>query len=445
MRIFPSPQGVVSPRTYALSAPPLLLSQHLLAALAYWWLCTPLILDAGFWLLPLRSLALLPGLSPWMAALAFAFSLAINWSLAILSFHRAFVSGTGHVLAMLAIVPAIQVVAVLGLMVMPARAAERQPEPSSGVNALHVAQGALAGVAIIVLAVLISAVTFGSYGWGLFVMTPFLAGLATAYLANREAALPPGRTFPLVLASTALGTLALITFALEGLVCILLAAPLGIVVAAIGGAIGRALATIGHRRGRPLLSVALLPALFAIEAATPPSVPIEMAQSIEIAAPPSKIWTALTSDDSIGAPPLFVARAGFAYPIRGRLLGAGVGAERLGEFSTGVAHERVTGWSPGRSLAFTVVSQPPMMEEMSPYRRVHAPHLKGYFETAETSFELVPLRDGRTLLTARTRHVLRLDPVLYWEPMARWAIGQNVERVLLSLKYRSEQLSAPSA
>jgi len=48
---------------------------------------------------------------------------------------------------------------------------------------------------------------------------------------------------------------------------------------------------------------------------------------------------------------------------------------RLGEFSTGIARERVTEWRPSRKLAFVVESQPPMMEEMSPYRRVHAPHL----------------------------------------------------------------------
>jgi uncharacterized membrane protein len=59
----------------------------------------------------------------------------------------------------------------------------------------------LAGVAIIVLAVLISAVTFGAYGWGLFVMMPFLVGMSTGYLANRKQLSAPGRTLIVVLSA----------------------------------------------------------------------------------------------------------------------------------------------------------------------------------------------------------------------------------------------------
>jgi hypothetical protein len=50
------------------------------------------------------------------------------------------------------------------------------------------------------------------------------------------------------------------------------------------------------------------------------------------------------------------------------------------------------------------------MEEMSPYRRVHAPHVEGNFETSWTSFDLEPRPDGGTRLTARAAHELRIDP-----------------------------------
>lgn len=115
--------------------------------------------------------------------------------------------------------------------------------------------------------------------------------------------------------------------------------------------------------------------MFALEAAMPPSVAITMEQTIDIYAPPSAVWRAVVSDEPIGPPPALVAEGGFSYPIGGKLLGEGVGAVRLGEFSTGIARERVTDWQPGRRIAFVVESQPPMMEEMSPYRRVHAPTL----------------------------------------------------------------------
>lgn len=438
-------RGQITALQYAVLAPTLLFSQHLVVATLFKFADTMLQADAMFWFLPLRRLIELPAISPWTSALTFAFSLFVAWGLAILSYRRAGQSGFGFALAALSIIPGIQLVAMIGLTVLPKRAAVPAPPPS-GVNVAHVLQGVLAGMAIIVFAVVLSAVTFGSYGWGLFVATPFIVGLTTAYLANRDVALPPGKTIPLVLLASGLGVLALLTFALEGFMCIVLITPLGAMAAAVGGAVGRKLADIGHQRGRPLLSVAVLPLVFIVEAAMPPSVVITTYESIDIAAPPTAVWQALVSDGPIAGEPQFVALAGFAFPVRGRLLGQGVGAVRLGEFSTGTAQERVTSWEPAKRLAFVVINQPPMMEEMSPYRRVHAPHLHGYFETDTTSFELERSPAGGTRLVAQATHRLRIDPALYWEPIARLAIRLNVTRVLQSVKGAAEhaQVSTPN-
>ncbi|MCU0949084.1 MAG: hypothetical protein MUF47_12665 [Porphyrobacter sp.] len=436
--------GGISRRAYAILAPSLLLSQHLAVALAFRFEGVRIEPDTLFWFLPLRRLSALPGMSPWFTALAFTLSLAVAWGLALLSYRRACAATVGYVPAALAVVPGFQIAAVALLIVAPARSAgddlpDRNAEAAA--NMIHVLQGLFAGMAILVFAVLVSAVTLGAYGWGLFVLTPFLVGLAAAYLANRDVALPPARSRRIVLLSGALGVGALLMFALEGLVCILLVVPLGAAAALAGGALGRRLAAEGHARGRPLLSVAVLPLMFAVEAAVPPAMMITTFESIDIAAPPAVVWHVLISRDQIGPPPKLLAMAGFAFPIRGTLLGEGVGAVRIGEFSTGIAHERVTAWEPRRKLAFTVVDQPAMMEEMSPYRRVHAPHLHGYFETRDTGFDLRRRPGNATRLTIRSSHVMRLDPVLYWEPMARWAIHQNVSRVLKSVKDKAEHVS----
>lgn len=435
-------RGPVGALRFAVLAPLLLFSQHLVVAVLYAIADEPLHADALFWLLPLRHLIQLPAISPWASALTFAFSLLVAWGLAILSYRRAAQSSLGLVLAALSIVPGLQLASVLILAVLPVRAPDVE-EPPRGINVAHVLQGLLAGMAIVVLAVLLSAVTLGSYGWGLFIATPFLVGLTTAYLANRDAALPKGMTLPVVLAAAALGVLALLMFALEGFMCIVLIIPLGALMATLGGALGRKLAEAGHRRGRPLLSVAILPLVFLTEAALPPSVTITTHRTIEVSASASRVWQALTSDAPIAGEARLVALAGFAYPIKGRLLGSGVGATRLGTFSTGIARERVTAWEPGKRLAFVVIDQPAMMEEMSPYRRVHAPHLHGYFVTDTTTFELTPLRSGGTRLAARSTHRLRIDPALYWEPLARWAIGMNVTRVLESIKGAAENPVTP--
>lgn len=439
MRSLLSMRREISPLAYALAAPPLLLVPHLAVAIAAFSNGLPLLPSTGFWLLPLRRMAYAGPIPGWAEALVMLAAIVAAWMLAILSFRRASrSSGPGYAIAALTLIPAVQIIAVFVLALLPNRSGEPAPEMESGINLIHVVQGVLTGMTLVVLAVLVSAVTFGAYGWGLFVMTPFLVGLTTAYIANRRNPLPSGHTMPLVMGATALGGAALLALALEGLMCIVLVAPLAAAVAGVGGAIGRAVALARHRCRTPLMSVALLPAIFALEAAIPPAVPIATEERIDIAAPPAAVWQALVSDSPIRSGPGLIGLAGFAYPIRGRLQGSGVGATRLGEFSTGTAVERVTEWEPGRRLAFTVLRQPPAMEEMSPYRRVHAPHVSGYFVTGDTRFELVPLSGGGTRLTVRASHLLRIDPVPYWEPMARWAIRANVTRVLRSIREQAE-------
>lgn len=161
------------------------------------------------------------------------------------------------------------------------------------------------------------------------------------------------------------------------------------------------------------MSVAALSALFALEASMPPAVPIETFESIDIAASPDAVWQAVTSEAPIGLLPGLPGLAGLAYPVRSSLKGEGVGANRLGVFSTGTAVERVTEWKQSRVLAFTVLSQPPAMEEMSPYRHLHTPHLTRYVVTRDTKYVLLPLRNGGTRLTLQAQTVLRIDLIGY--------------------------------
>lgn len=443
MTSLPSFAGKTRPAVFAVLAPVLLLVQHATVALLLAAGDRPVAPDASFWLLPLRRLAMSPNLPAGQAALAFAVSLASAGALAMLSFRRASWSNGGYVLAAAAVVPGVQVGAVAALALLPRFDKRMQvgPELTSGADIAHVIQGLLAGVALIVAAVLVSALTLGSYGWSLFVFTPFLVGVTTGYLVNRRLLLSWGNTARLVLAAAALGTVALVALALEGLICILLAAPLGAVAALVGGAAGRAVARSVHSGARPLASVALLPALFALEAAMPPVLPVASSASVDVAAHHNAVWAALTGGGTIGGGAGLTGAAGLAYPVRARLLGQGVGAIRLGEFSTGIARERVTEWVPGRRLAFTVLAQPPAMEEMSPYRRVHSPHVQGYFETGTTRFTLTPLPGGGTRLDIDARHVMRIDPVLYWRPLAQLAIRINLSRVLDDLKQKAERVA----
>lgn len=302
----------------------------------------------------------------------------------------------------------------------------------------QVIAGTLSGVLIILFAVTVSALIFRAYGWGLFVLTPFVVGFTTGFLVNRRELQSLKATNGLVLLSAALGCFGLILFALEGLICLLLASPLAALIAIAGGALGRRAARMGKDPMGPVYCVALLPAMFAADALFPPAITMMTNESIVIEASAPQVWRAVTSDEPIREPATLAGRLGLAYPERARLSGKGVGASRTGYFSTGEARERVTAWEEGKLLGFAVLTQPPAMKEASPYERVHAPHVDGYFETGETQFELQPLSRQRTLLTIRAAHRLRIDPVIYWEPIARWAAGSNTRRVLRDLRVKAE-------
>jgi hypothetical protein len=163
---------------------------------------------------------------------------------------------------------------------------------------------------------------------------------------------------------------------------------------------------------------------------------------VEIDAPPEMVWRSIVRMETIDGPLALPFRLGVAYPLRGEVIGEGVGASRIGEFSTGTAVERVTEWIPNRKLAFTVLRDVPAMRELSPYEHVHAPHVIGYFDTNYTSFELLPQQNGRTEVIERTSHSLKLEPILYWLPLVRWVVHRNNARVLTHIKHQAARTLA---
>lgn len=78
------------------------------------------------------------------------------------------------------------------------------------------------------------------------------------------------------------------------------------------------------------------------------------------------------------------------------------------------------------------------MRELSPYAKVHAPHVQGYFGTRTMDFE-IQSSGTRTLRIERTSHELKLDPLWYWLPLAKWMVAQNNARVLEHIKNEAER------
>lgn len=443
MQLF-SFRGRLGRRAFALAALPILVSQHAFALACLAATGRDLVIPWWFWLNPLRSLAGIP--LPWAVPIGMALAVAVDWLLAALAFRRTQDARGKELLATLTIVPVVQIPVILWLIAAPpARAPE--PEPPSGGEAGRLrgaVQGLLAGAALCVAAAAFSTLVARTYGYGLFIASPFVIGVVAAYLANRKADLGSGPTARLVLGSLLLGGVALVGVALEGIVCLAMASPLIAGMGIIGAILGRALARIGKRGGRTtLMSVAVLPLIMLGETVMPPRASFDSVEAVEVAASPAAVWDAVVHMGPIPGAPAAPFRCGLAYPMRGEIHGTGVGSIRRGVFSTGVAYERVTEWRPGRKLSFIVLSDPPTMRELSPYRHVNAPHVSGYFKTLDARFTITPLADGRTRLALATRHELDLEPALYWLPFAQWAVHANKQRVLAHFRDQAEANPAP--
>jgi uncharacterized membrane protein YhaH (DUF805 family) len=454
--------GKIGRLPYALESLAAFFSQHLVIIGLARAMGASVKLDAWFVLLPYRALATLSHATVWfgpsaqrpVATLehasavvlltAFVYVLIVAWVLVALAFRRAADAGISEWVAAYAIAPILQISIFLILCAAPPRSEAEHGltadnAAATRANWISVAQGVLAGIGLTVFAVAVGALVFGTYGYGMFVAMPFVVGATTGYFANRQVDIGDSRTIGLVSWATVLSGLALVATALEGAACIVMAAPLGIPVAIVGGMMGRAIALRNRRPAQTLSAVALLPLIFALEAVLPPMAAFDTVETMTVDAPPGRVWDAIVHMARIDAPLALPFRLGVAYPLGGEIVGEGVGAVRRGEFSTGTAIEQVTEWVADRKLAFTVVNDVPAMRELSPYAHVHAPHVIGYFRTTLTSFELVSLSDGRTEIIERTSHQLRLDPVFYWLPLARWIVHENNARVLDHIRRQAEQ------
>jgi hypothetical protein len=283
------------------------------------------------------------------------------------------------------------------------------------------------------------------YGWGLFFAVPVAMGVASEILVNAgdrsQRALRPAIV-------TVLGALGVcgclfLALAIEGVVCLAMAAPLAVVLGILGAYFSHALRWPGAKRGADFAVLAVMalsaPLVASVERSWPPAAEIYRVDSfIDIDRAPEAVWPMVIGFPEIEAPAELMFRAGIAYPIRARIEGSGVGAIRYCEFSTGPFVEPITVWEPGKRLAFSVSQNPEPMRELSIFE-IHPPHLKGFLVSRQGEFRLEALSGGkRTRLHGSTWYQHGLEPAGYWRWWSDAIIHRIHLRVLEHIKKRAE-------
>jgi len=284
---------------------------------------------------------------------------------------------------------------------------------------------------------------FENYGWGVFLGIPFGLGLASAVIYGYH----EPRTLPQCLGVAALSVVlagvVLLAVALEGLICIIMAAPLAFGLAMIGAVIGYVVQARPARRQKDLTKTlgifAALPVLLGAErVAAPEPDLVEVTTVVEIDASPERVWPCVIAFAELPPPEETLFRAGIAYPIRAEIFGEGPGAIRHCTFSTGAFVEPIEVWDPPQRLKFGVTTQPPAMKELSPWPGIQPAHVNDFLVTRAGEFLLTPLPGGRTRLTGTTWYAHRMWPAAYWKIWSDSIIHAIHRRVLEHIRRRAE-------
>jgi uncharacterized membrane protein YhaH (DUF805 family) len=305
------------------------------------------------------------------------------------------------------------------------------PKTQLGSAILSIVLSSVIGLLFVLLGVLAS----GAYGWGLFVALPFCLGLFSVLLYSYHAPREFIDCVTLSLLPVAIVGGVLLLVAIEGLICIMMAAPIAGVLSFLGGFLGYLIQSrYWWQRDAPaILSVVLLvvPVFFGMERAAglqPETFRVQTA--IEVNAAPEQVWQEVIGFAEIPPPKELLFRAGIAYPIRAEISGRGPGAVRRCVFSTGPFVEPIVVWDEPRLLKFGVTANPAPLQEWTPYAHIEPPHLHGYFVSEQGQFLLTALPGGRTRLEGTTWYRHTMWPAVYWHLWSDYIIHKIHMRVL---------------
>lgn len=280
------------------------------------------------------------------------------------------------------------------------------------------------------------------YQFGLFIWLPLVMGVVSTviYGYKNPDALKDLRSSSWV--SLIIFCAGLLFFAFEGIICLIMAAPIGLIFSWIGHRIGRMILLEGVLGYPPLMVILFIfsvPAIMAFEN----NIKVEnelrsVTTTVEINAPSHIVWKNVIQFPQLKEPEEWLFKAGIAYPINAEIKGQGNGAIRYCNFSTGSFVEPITNWNEPHFLQFDVIDQPEPMKELSPYD-IHPNHLHGYWVSKKGQFKLTELPNGNTQLEGTTWYINRIKPDIYWTLWSDYIVHKIHERVLNHIKTESEK------
>jgi hypothetical protein len=278
----------------------------------------------------------------------------------------------------------------------------------------------------------------GQYGIALFIFTPLFIGAGSTIIYGLKNKITYKQAWRIGFLTLGVYTAGLLIFAIEGVICIAMAAPIGVLLTWLGSLIGYVIIDKipNNAPTTMLFLIGIIPTMAFIEKDSEPIL-VSVVTSIEINADPQTVWKNVIEFPQLDEPTEFIFKTGIAYPIDATIEGIGVGAIRHCNFTTGSFVEPITVWDEPHLLKFDVIEQPEPMKELS-FWDIDAPHLHDYFVSKQGQFKLIDLPNGNTLLEGTTWYYHNIQPAFYWQLWSNHIIHKIHERVLIHIKKNAE-------
>src|SRR5262245_14172320 len=215
-----------------------------------------------------------------------AVSLPFLWVGIVLTFGRLRSLGWPSWLVLLFFVPVLKLLLFALLCLVPARAGRASAIAPTGLRSGFISRlmprNALGSalVSIVITVSLAAAAAWlatsvaNRYGWALFVGVPFVMGFLSTTLYGYHEPRTLGKCLLVALGTIVLAGSALLLLAMEGAICLIMAAPIALVIGLAGGAMGYAVQKSFWSHDGPArvycVAILLVPALIGLERTVPP-------------------------------------------------------------------------------------------------------------------------------------------------------------------------------
>jgi uncharacterized membrane protein (DUF441 family) len=300
-------------------------------------------------------------------------------------------------------------------------------------------QSILLGLLFAAIPTSLSIGMFEEYGLNLFILTPFIIGIVPPLILGYKNATTFKQSLKSSFITLSIAMIALIIFAIEGLICIIMAMPLLSAITLLGSFIGHKIQNRKSIKSQNIAGILIFLSLISMsfDYKYKPTDLFPVKTSIMINASAQAVWNQVVAFDTIAPPESFFFKTGISYPTDAQIH-LGEDTIRYCNFTTGSFVEPITLWNEPHLLTFDVIEQPIPMKEMNPFWDIHPPHLDGYFRSRKGQFKLTVISENQTLLEGTTWYTLDILPQSYWNVWSDYIIHRIHGRVLKHIKKSAE-------